>query len=211
MTFKPPEATKGDVAHTLVKAGLSALPMIGGPAVELFQSVIQPPLERRRGEWMQAVGVKLQELEDQQVISLEELGQNEQFVSAVLHASTIALRTHKDEKREALRNAVLNVALDQSPDEALQHMFFEWIDTFSILHIKMLRDSANPPRSSGFQQDVKLDTFTHNGGLEYAVENVVWKDLYTRDLVDSEQKGPYPKGTTLLGIEFLNFISEQQE
>jgi hypothetical protein len=30
-----PLRSKGDAAHAIVKAGLSAVPMVGGPAVEL--------------------------------------------------------------------------------------------------------------------------------------------------------------------------------
>ncbi len=42
----------GDVVHAVTKAGLSAIPVAGGPAVELFQFVVQPPLEKRREAWM---------------------------------------------------------------------------------------------------------------------------------------------------------------
>ena len=45
-----PKQSKGDVAHSLTKAGLSVIPVVGGPAVELFQLLIQPPLEKRRTE-----------------------------------------------------------------------------------------------------------------------------------------------------------------
>jgi len=41
-----PKQSKGDVVHTLAKAGLSAIPVMGGPAAELFQCVIQPPLAK---------------------------------------------------------------------------------------------------------------------------------------------------------------------
>ena len=57
------QKTPTDAAHAIAKAVLSAIPLIGGPAVELFQSVIQPPLEKRRELWMVSVGEKLYELE----------------------------------------------------------------------------------------------------------------------------------------------------
>ncbi len=41
-----PKRAKGDVAHAVTKAGLSAIPVLGGAAAELFQNVIQPPLEK---------------------------------------------------------------------------------------------------------------------------------------------------------------------
>jgi hypothetical protein len=69
---KVPKQSKGDVAHALAKAGLSIIPIVGSPAAELFQLIIQPPLEKRRGEFMTQVGEKLQELEAKG-IKLEEL------------------------------------------------------------------------------------------------------------------------------------------
>ena len=56
MTIEPPKPTTGDVAHALTKAGLSMIPVVGGPAVEIFQHLVQPPLERRLNEWMEQVG-----------------------------------------------------------------------------------------------------------------------------------------------------------
>ncbi|UUZ63272.1 hypothetical protein LP417_27235 [Polaromonas sp. P1-6] len=94
MPIEVPESSKGDVAHALAKAGLSAVPFVGGPAVELFQLLVQPPLERRRQQWMQQVGEKLLELEAKG-LSLEKLQGNEQFVSAAMQASAAAIRTHK--------------------------------------------------------------------------------------------------------------------
>ena len=95
-----PKQSKGDVAHSLTKAGLSVIPVVGGPAVELFQLLIQPPLEKRRTEWMADVGEKLRELEVKG-LKLEDLQKNEEFVSAVMYASHVALRTHKAEKLNA--------------------------------------------------------------------------------------------------------------
>lgn len=215
--LEPPKMTKGDAAHAITKAGLSAIPVVGGPAVELFQHLIQPPLERRRGEWMAAVGEKLQELENRG-IDIEALGQKEEFVSAVMHASQIALRTHQDEKREALRNAVFNVASGQSPGEALEHMFFEWIDSLSVLHLQILKlfQSPTPPpgMSIGGLSSVLEHNMPHLRGHNH-IYNQVWKDLYSRGLVNTEGmnttmsgQGLAAKRTTEIGDAFLRFISE---
>ncbi len=142
-----PKKSKGDAAHAITKAGLSAIPILGGPATELFQHIVQPPLDRRRQEWMTQVGAKLKELEDRG-IDIEQLSKNEEFISAVLQASQIAVRTHRQEKREALRNAIFNIASGQAPEESLQHMFFEAIDSFSTLHVHLLmlfQDPTPPP------------------------------------------------------------------
>jgi hypothetical protein len=51
---------------------------------------------------------------------VENLQHDEEFVSAVIEASRLAISTHKQEKREALRNALLNIALHRSTDEDQQ-------------------------------------------------------------------------------------------
>ena len=75
MMIEPPKPTTGDVAHALTKAGLSMIPVVGGPAVELFQHLFQPPLERRGNEWMEQVGEKLLSLE-QSGLNLGDLQSN---------------------------------------------------------------------------------------------------------------------------------------
>ena len=99
-----PSNSKGDVLHAITKAGLSAIPIVGGPAVELFQYVVQPPLEKRRFEWMTSIGEKLNELEENK-FDLEKLKNDENFISVMMNASQMALRTHQEEKLDALRNA----------------------------------------------------------------------------------------------------------
>jgi hypothetical protein len=215
-----PEQSKGDVAHAIVKAGLSAIPIVGGPAVELFQYVVQPPLERRRGEWMAQVGEKLQELEDTG-FNIVELQGNEQFLSAVMHASQIALRTHQVEKLNALRNAIVNVAKGEGPEEALQNVFLNLVDSFTGLHLRILKIFQNPSAPSGMSM----------GGLSRVLENSMpelrgrrelydqlWKDLYTRGLVNTDSlhttmsaQGLSQKRTTGLGDSFLEFIEVSEE
>jgi hypothetical protein len=48
--LKKPKASMGDIAHTSTKAGLSAIPLVGGPAAEIFAAIITPPLTKRRDE-----------------------------------------------------------------------------------------------------------------------------------------------------------------
>lgn len=213
-----PQASAGDAAHALAKAGLSAIPVIGGPAVELFQYLIQPPLERRRSQWMHEVGTRLRELEGRG-INLEELSRNEDFVSVVMHASQVALRTHQEEKREALGNAVLNVAMGQSPHEALQHMFLEWIDTLSVLHLQILKLFQQPTPSPNMSMGGLSSVLEYNMPElqgHAPIYNQVWRDLYSRGLVNTEGlnvtmsgRGLSEKRTSEIGDAFLAFISDR--
>lgn len=215
--IEPPKQSRGDLAFAAAKAALSSVPYIGGPASELLQFVIQPPMERRRVEWMQAVGEKLRELEEAG-LDIEELSNNEEFVSAVMHASSMALRTHQQEKLNALRNAVLNIANGQAPEDALQHMFLRWIDSMSPLHLQILKffQAPTPP------QNISM------GGLGHVLEqnmpelrdkrhiyDQVWKDLHVNGLTNTDSlhvtmsgHGLGQKRTSELGDAFIAFISE---
>ena len=213
---EPPGTTKGDVAHSLAKAGLSLIPVAGGPAVELFQLLLQSPLEKRRMEWMQAVGEKLQELEDRG-LKLDELQNNEQFVTAVMHATQAALRTHVSAKRDALRNAILNVATGQAPEETVQHLLLSFIDTLTEMHLRILNAFHEPTPPPGLSIGGLSDV------LEYSIPDLrnrreiydqLWQDLYARGLVNTEQlhitmsaSGLSARKTTGLGEVLLKFIA----
>ena len=213
-----PKASSGDALHATVRAGLSAIPVAGGVAVELFQAVIQPPIEKRRQKWMSDVGDKLLELEAKG-LKLEDLQNNEQFISAVMHASQAVIRTHQDDKLNALRNAVINVAIGQAPDETLQHLLLNFVDSFTEQHLRILKLFQNPT----------LPPNVSMGGLSAVLEHNIpelrqyrelyiqlWKDLYSRGLVNTEGlnvtmtgSGLSAKRTTKLGDTLLGFIEYQ--
>lgn len=214
-----PKQSKTDIAHTLAKVGLSAIPGVGGPAVELFQYLIQPPLEKRRGEWMVQVGEKLQELETKG-LKLDELQKNEEFVSAVMHASQIALRTHQSEKLDALRNAIVNVAKGQAPDATLQNVFLNLVDSFTELHLRILKVFQAPSPPPGLSVGGLSNVLEHNIPRlrsHRELYDQLWKDLYTRGLVDTgglhmtmSDSGLGQKRTTGIGDAFISFIEEHK-
>lgn len=219
MAIEAPKPTAGDTAHALTKAGLSMIPVVGGPAVELFQHLVQPPLERRRNEWMEQVGEKLQSLE-QNGLNLNDLQGNEQFITAVMQASTAALRTHKAEKLAALRNAVINVASGQGPEETIQHLLLSFIDEFSEMHLRVLAfaDAPKPPAgiSAGGLGHVLEDNIPALRG-QRGLYDQLWKDLYLRGLINTESlhvmmtgNGLGQSRSTELGKALLEFISEPQ-
>lgn len=142
-----PQATGWDHAHLAVKAALSALPVVGAPAAELFATIIAPPLARRRDEWLQSLANGLFSITEKVAgFNAESLAQNEAFVSVTMQASRAALQTHNKEKIEALRNAVLNVAVGRAPDEDEQAVFLSYIETLTTWHIRMLKFFEAPMR-----------------------------------------------------------------
>lgn len=217
--YKVPEEGKGEIALPLAKAGLSVLPIVGAPAAELLGMLVQPLLDKRRILWMRQVSEGLRDLE-KNGLRLEGLADNEQFVSVAVQASQIAMRTHLEEKRQALANAILNVASAQAPDESLQLMFLSLVDLFTEWHIRLLRLFQAPPQNAGVVA----------GALEHVLQkaypelrdkrafyDAVWKDLFLRGLTGPESlhvmmtgPGLAQKQTSGLGDSFLAFISAPQ-
>jgi hypothetical protein len=56
------------------------------------------------------------------------------------------MSTHKQEKRDALRNALLNIALHRSTDEDQQQTFLRYIDELTVWHLRILSLFQDPPK-----------------------------------------------------------------
>lgn len=140
-----PKSSAGDIAHLLARAGLSMVPVFGGAAKEVFAAIVAPPIVKRREEWMEEIGRRLKELEEKiHGFKVENLAENQVFVTTVMYATTIAIRNHQDEKIEALKNAVLNAALPSAPEEDLQMMFLSFVDAFTPWHVRILEFFDDP-------------------------------------------------------------------
>jgi hypothetical protein len=227
---EPPKPSGGDAVHTIVRAGLSAVPVVGGPAVELFSALITPPLAKRRDDWIRSIAEGLEELEKKiNGFTIDSLRDNDAFVTAVMHASQAAIRNHQQEKLEALRNAVLNVASGNAPDEDLQLMFLNFIDTLTPWHLRILRflqDPAGygaargvhyPTWSMGVPSTVMECTFPELRGERDFYDQIV-SDLFLRGLIGSDATGlhttmtatgMFAKRTTRIGERFIAFVSSR--
>lgn len=223
--YTPPEGTAADAAHTVTRAGLGTIPVVGGAASELFSAVVTSSLDRRRQEWMEQVGEGLRALEQKRGINIEDLGDNESFIDTVMLASQAAIRNSQHEKRRALLNAVLNAALPDAPDQARQHMFVDLVDVFTEWHLRILALFHDPP---GWFERHGAPANLGMGGLsrvlieafpelrdQRPLYDQIWRDLYTRGLVNTEilhvtmsGQGLAQRRTTDLGAEFLAFLMD---
>lgn len=218
----PPKQSVGDVVHSTVKAGLSVIPIAGGPLAELFSAIITPPLVKRRDAWIESLAQNFKALEEKvEGLTLESLQQNEELITAVMHALQVAMRNHQKEKLDALRNAVLNVASARAPDEDLQMMFMSFIDTMTPWHLRVIRFFQNPPASyeedKNAEKRIIIERFfpEASGRPEFLTQ--VFNDLLARGLLESEwQSVPPPDffppcGLSTLGNQFLSFITSPLE
>jgi len=194
-----PKASKGDAAHLAVKATLSAVPIVGGPAAELFAALIQPPLEKRRQEWMAAIGEALADLQSQGRADLPTLGENEEFVDTVLQAS---------------------------PGDALRQIFLRYVDELTEWHLRILKLFNDP--QAWFQAHSTSGLDLSMGALAHVIEQAfpplrnarsiydqVWEDLQQRGLLTRVDlhttmsgHGLMQSRTSNLGSRFLTFVEE---
>lgn len=225
ITKKPKLETK-DVAYKAGKAVLSLIPGIGGAAAEIFSTIIVPPLSKRRDEWIESIAEGLRELvEKVEGFKIEELAKNDIFITTVMHAYQMAIRNHQKEKLEALRNAILNSALPNPPEEDLQLMFLNFVDLFTTWHFRILMFLNKPivwAEKHGVRFPPTLEDYLGET-LEIAFPELKGKkDFYTliendldiRELISIGNPRrpiakPYlPKSfTTDIGKQFIKFIT----
>ncbi len=221
-----PKKSAADVAYTVVKAAVSAVPVAGGPAAELLGLIFGPPLEKRREEWLERLAQAVEELQKKVAdLTPEKLSQNEVFITTALRASEIAVRTHQEEKLSALQNAVVNSALPGAPSDALQQIFLNYVDQFTPWHILILSFFNGPER---WLQErliaVPNRSFSSRGNLlEHVIPDLrgnrafydqVVRDLHASGLMGTSElhtmltaTGPWQTITTPMGSAFLSFIS----
>lgn len=233
----PPAETAFDYSLAVAKAATIMLPFLG-QAVTLFDLITAPARGKRLADWYEQLRVAINDLSQRiEGLTPEKLATDDQFVSAVLRASLSVVRTHQAEKLDALRNAVLNIAIGGETNADRQTVFLELIDRFTPLHLALLKFFQDPDgyirakcieiRPERENQPIYLlvldclpNTCEHlmsplkerDAALPQFLDNVVIAlaeaALITPDLKNAYQKPPsYPRWTTHLGDDFLDFIA----
>jgi hypothetical protein len=209
-----PDKSTGDLAYTVVKAAMSAIPAVGGSAAELLGLVFGPPLEKRRTEWSKRLAEAVRELQERaDGITPETLAADPVFVTTAMHATQVAIRTHQEEKLVALRNAVVNSATATAPQDDLKAIFLNLVDAFTPTHLKILKYFQNRGtldataiqrlRDARAITDVIVNELARNGLIEdhrpYAARG--------RDSGDSLLISDWT--VSQLGSQFIAFISSR--
>jgi hypothetical protein len=207
----------------IVAAGISGIPhWWSAPAAVLFSLVTAPLLSSSREEWLEELRLDLNELQRKvDKLTPEVLSKDSVFVAALAQATLAAMRTPEPEKREALKNAVVHVAVNavvgtgpsplatQPIRSDLELMFLGLIDSFTAIHLKVLRHCATVT-SDGIERLRK----------DRDLSDVAVTDLVARGLLkDSRAYAARGRDTpdalivdrwdvTNLGKQFLAFISK---
>ncbi|TWI03307.1 hypothetical protein IQ05_00244 [Flavobacterium tiangeerense] len=218
--------TKDDIAYGVAKAVLGSIPVVGATASELLQLLVTPQLEKRRNEWMIEVGEKLKQLEQKEELDLIKLANNDVFIDVVLQTTQLALRTSEKEKIQYFKNVILNSAVEENPNITEVQIFLNFISTFTVWHIKILKLFDNP--ENWFKKNGKSLPNYMAAGLSNVLEeaypelkgkrelyDLIWDDLSRAGLHKTSGlhttmtgSGLMVPRTTTFGKEFLEFITE---
>lgn len=222
------KTTPQDIAYATTKAVVGSIPFVGAAASELLGLIVAPPLEKRRNKFLTEIGQRLKDLEEAKRLDLSSLTENQQFVDTVLQATTYALKTSDEEKLTAFKNAILNTALNESPDKTISQIFLTLIDNFTTWHIRILHLFNNP--QEWFKANNRTFPNYMSAGLNAVVTeaypelkgqselvNIIWGDLRRAGLHNSGDLGAMmtasgllSQRTTEMGRQFLRFIQDKE-
>jgi hypothetical protein len=105
----PDPPTRVDALLTVLKAVASVNPVTGVGAGLL--GLIRVPATKRQHAFVGQLALRLTALEGEKRLRVEDVVQSDAFVSATIRGIDAARRTAEQEKIDALRSGILNVAL----------------------------------------------------------------------------------------------------
>jgi hypothetical protein len=200
--------------------GISFVPVVGSALQVAFNEVAGRRLADRRTGWLNDLAEKVNSLEGR-IGDFAKLTSEDAFMDALTTAARIADRTSRAEKLQALRNAVVNSVMPGAPDLDAQQLFFDMIDRFTPMHVRILqraRRRRRPGRTrpgslilTGSWSDIArgIPELAGNPSLIEQYEPA----LLTTGAVDEpgpemtlrEGRGPR---VTPFGVKFLAFIAD---
>lgn len=225
MEEKVPEEDAEDMLHGITRTVFASIPILGGPATEIFGNIVTRPVEKRRVEWLNDLADRLKRLEEIGALNFDKLSNDPKFLNVIIKATEEALKTSSERKLEALKNTVLNTSINASPEDAKCQMFLNHIQAFTEWHLRVLELIDDPRKlliSQGIDPEmVQARAIWRLIGTAYPVlkpqeEFVknIWRDLYNAGLINTDEihtmmtvVGVLTSRTTEYGKELLSFIS----
>lgn len=141
-----------DIGYKLILGFTGELPL-GGVINEVLTSVIPISIEKRTQRWREEVTSILNDLNNRYGNIVDELRNNDEFVTLLLEATNYALRTHRIEKIK-LFGQILRNSLNTTGNFYIKEMYVKYIDELDPKQIEIL----NFVRKNKTQLN-KIDTY----------------------------------------------------
>ena len=216
-----PQPSDGETLREAIEKGVEQIPVAGPITTFIASRFWAPSASRRLEEW-------LKEFADDfdrhcEGCRVENLVQDEAFVSASIQIARVVVGTHLQEKRKYLRNALLNIAVGKGPDETRQQIFLNAIEAFTPAHVKALDLIWRSTPLDWDQLGIPSGQRTYAAAFgivipelrgQLAVIDAILAELRNRSLTTlSKADAQFPQGglVTNLTAQFLNFVLSPEE
>ena len=205
------------IAEIAIKTSTSVIPLAGTLISCLIDEIKSKTMQKRQEEWMEILENKLQQC----VLDIKNIGDNENFTTAIIKATEIAAKTAEREKKTFLANAVAN-SIEFDAEESILMIYMELLERYTVWHLQILSHFANPELGIGKANECMGSAdaplyrrYPHMKDRTDLVEKIV-VDLQNEGMLTKgsymyssmTSNGIYAKRTTKLGDEFLRFISD---
>ena len=136
-----PKPDGSDLARKAMVAIASVIPF----AAPIVDMVLPSPFGNKLVKWLMELKEDFEKLEKKVgELDAKALAEDEEFMTTMLNAARIVSYTHRKEKHEMLRNAVLNSALPDAPVDDERTVFLNLLEEFSVAHIHVLKSFLLP-------------------------------------------------------------------
>lgn len=132
-----PGINNADIWQKILRGSFSSVPIAGGVVGELMALAFPTSLETRQNEWMKNVQVALNELQNKERgFTIQQLAENEEFITIFLRSTQIATRTHQKERLFLLKNSLVN--FNNNIDFDFKAVFLKYVEELSISSVVVL-------------------------------------------------------------------------
>jgi hypothetical protein len=226
-----PPRNEPTVDSLALRGARIALGMLPGGAImgEILTALYEYPYAKRQQRFFAQLADDLEELRNRKNITIEDLANDEEFLTTLHRATSAAMKAHQLEKLDALRFAVRNTAEGLAPEIDTRMLFLRLVDELTPTHLRILNLYSDPVRhlrQSGAwsslprNYDLQRQVIAQIGLPEIGGKPHIWhayaRHLYNEGLLNDLFNGgtaPFHAAlqpfTTALGDAFLEFIAEE--
>lgn len=146
--FLGPPVRHGQLVEAAGAGLVGAVPIAGPSLQEIVHLTMGAAYQKRLDGWFSDVAASLDQLQQRgDAPSWAELSQDDDFLDALLRATRAAQSTGREEKRRALRNAVMSSARSPSPHLHRDLRFIDLVDSCAPDHLRLLLFLDDPRRA----------------------------------------------------------------
>lgn len=134
------ETPKDKKPEDLIYSAANLLLASTGVGGQLFQEILRSPYQRRVEEWQIKITDTVNAIQQEFGLSVKELSEKPAFVTILISATQVALRTHHERKLETLQKIVAKAAdlTKEEIDKSLLEVFVRYVDELTPLHMLIL-------------------------------------------------------------------------